>query len=378
MASRGAQRFVAFERGGRALPFEAFDLALNRPDIVAARLGASADVVAAYENAYKRRVERAGGVLDVKTDLDALPTLRLVDTPPQVSNDDKLAFRISASASGSPLARSRVVVNGVPEPDVLVDGAATDERALRVKLGRGKHEVVVRVEDARGRRSLPRSFEVVRPEDKVKAPRDLYLLAIGVSDYADDELDLQYAAKDAADLVKAFPSGNRKFGKVKTKLLTDREVTREGLKAAARHLEGAGVDDVVVVFVASHGFLDDNDRSFFGTSDIDPNAPSGRGLPYDELQALFSQTRARRRLVLLDTCHSGEVDLRRAGASRIVLAVPVGATSSLEVLGAAADDVVCVMPLDNLRSVGEHYDDFTQVENGEVLRLLEIARRRAA
>ena len=63
--------------------------------------------------------------------------------------------------------------------------------------------------------------------------------------------------------------------------------------------------------------------------------------------------------------------LRGRGAARIVVAVPVGSRESIAMLGAEADEVVCVTTPRELLGVGRWYDDFSPVSDEEVLRLLE-------
>ena len=67
---------------------------------------------------------------------------------------------------------------------------------------------------------------------------------------------------------------------------------------------------------------------------------------------------------------------RAHGAARIVLAVPVAAPESVVALGAVADDIICVEEPTWLQSVGQWYDDFTQVDDDTVIDLLDRARRR--
>lgn len=67
--------------------------------------------------------------------------------------------------------------------------------------------------------------------------------------------------------------------------------------------------------------------------------------------------------------------VRAGGASRVVLAAPVGAADSLEVLGRVADEVVCLLVPEPFRAVGHWYDDFAPVSENEVVRLLEEARQ---
>jgi len=67
---------------------------------------------------------------------------------------------------------------------------------------------------------------------------------------------------------------------------------------------------------------------------------------------------------------------RAHGAARVVLAVPVAAPDSVNALSEDADEIVCVQQPKWLRSVGEWYDDFTQVEDQTVVDLLAQAHRR--
>lgn len=61
---------------------------------------------------------------------------------------------------------------------------------------------------------------------------------------------------------------------------------------------------------------------------------------------------------------------RAAGAAAVIAAAPVGATDTIRRLAQEADEVVVDQPLRTLRAVGQWYDDFTQVTDAEVLRLL--------
>lgn len=63
--------------------------------------------------------------------------------------------------------------------------------------------------------------------------------------------------------------------------------------------------------------------------------------------------------------------VRAAGAARVVVAVPVGAADSLQLIAAEADAVVCPLVPDELYGVGRWYRDFAPTSDEEVLTLLE-------
>ncbi|HUG63359.1 MAG TPA: phosphoribosyltransferase [Methylomirabilota bacterium] len=67
--------------------------------------------------------------------------------------------------------------------------------------------------------------------------------------------------------------------------------------------------------------------------------------------------------------------VRKTGAERIVLAVPVGAPDAIDSLRAIADVVVCLHAPAYFRAVGNHYLTFDQTSDEEVVALLEAARR---
>jgi putative phosphoribosyl transferase len=62
--------------------------------------------------------------------------------------------------------------------------------------------------------------------------------------------------------------------------------------------------------------------------------------------------------------------MRKLGARRVIVAVPIGSPEILSRLRAHADECVCVVAHFPLRSVGEWYDDFTQTSDEEVLSLV--------
>lgn len=74
------------------------------------------------------------------------------------------------------------------------------------------------------------------------------------------------------------------------------------------------------------------------------------------------------------TVQAALLSLRAARASPIVLAVPVAATQSLDELRPLVDEIVCVLPTPDLYAIGAWYEDFRQVSDEEVSRLLERAR----
>jgi putative phosphoribosyl transferase len=101
-----------------------------------------------------------------------------------------------------------------------------------------------------------------------------------------------------------------------------------------------------------------------------------RGLPPLEL--------AGRTAVLVDdgvatgwTCAAAASFTRRAGAARVVVAVPVGPPGLAERLSPLVDEVVVLVTPDPYLNVGQVYERFPQVDDEEVLRCLRAGRAAA-
>lgn len=62
--------------------------------------------------------------------------------------------------------------------------------------------------------------------------------------------------------------------------------------------------------------------------------------------------------------------LRREGAARIVVAIPVAPPDAVELLEGAADEVVCLEVPSSFMAIGEFYGDFSQVSDEEAVAIL--------
>jgi putative phosphoribosyl transferase len=101
----------------------------------------------------------------------------------------------------------------------------------------------------------------------------------------------------------------------------------------------------------------------------------GEGRPYPDLDG--------RTAILVDdglatgvTARAALLALRRLAPRRLVLAVPVCAPQTANLLRPETDDLICLLDPPDLEAIGLWYRNFDQVPDGEVVRLLEEARRR--
>jgi uncharacterized caspase-like protein len=177
---------------------------------------------------------------------------------------------------------------------------------INLELCSGPNNIVVSVFNSKGAESTRESFDIICEREGLKP--NLYVLAIGVSEYTDPSHNLKFAAKDAGDFVNALKGGNGRFGNVKTKLILNKDAVLGNISGLRSFFADSKPDDQVIVYFSGHGLLDEKLDYYLALTDVDFNTPSIHGLPYDLLESLIDSVPARNRLVFIDACHSGEVD----------------------------------------------------------------------
>jgi WD40 repeat protein len=312
-ASRTGIREVAFRVKNQVYPFEQFDLRFNRPDIVLERLGGvSQDVISTYRAAYGRRLSKMGLTASM-LGLDLhLPQVAFAEPAPVTTGSSSLPLRVRSTDDKYALDRINVFVNDVPvfgTAGLPVAGSDPhrDERAIEVPLIPGRNKIQVSVLNKQGAESLKQTTYTTSTADR--GASDVYIVAIGVSEYQNHAYNLRFAAKDASDLVETYrATNNGSRGQVHVLDLTNDKATRGRIQAAKAWLKQARPNDLVVVFAAGHGMTDTRQNYFFGTYDIDPVRPELNGLPYEEFEALLDGIASLQKVLLIDTCFSGEIE----------------------------------------------------------------------
>jgi uncharacterized caspase-like protein len=133
----------------------------------------------------------------------------------------------------------------------------------------------------------------------------LYYLAAGVSEHSRPELTLKYPAADVAGVGEVLMrQRGRVFGEVKTRILSNREASREAITSASKDFfAGAELGDVAVIFVAGHGMTTDDKGYYFVAHDTDPEQLPATGVSWSFFDGLLNELKCNR-LLLADTCHS--------------------------------------------------------------------------
>lgn len=136
---------------------------------------------------------------------------------------------------------------------------------------------------------------------------NLYVLAIGISEYQDPAVNLTYAHTDAESLTDKFQEMQGVlFNNVYTRKVLNREATLVNIKTAINWLEREATQhDVIVMFVSSHGALDHKGNLYILPTDFNAYNLFATALNIRDLTEGINGVPCKK-LVFLDACHSGQ------------------------------------------------------------------------
>lgn len=341
MATRKAASFINFQSGGKIYNFNEFDLRFNRPDIVLERIGlASPDFIAYYRGAYSKRLEKLGiKEEELTTDFHQPEINILANKLSPSTTQPSLKFSVEAFDSKYKLNRLNVYINDIPiwgvNGRVIEDSASSKiKKQIEVALSPGSNKIEVSVINKNGVESKRDGLEVYYQAPARKS--SLYIIAIGVSNYQDNSKALKYANKDANDFIEQFKSKSSNYAQIVSISIPENQITRSAILKLKDRLLQTEVDDKVFILLSGHGLLDPVDkRWYYATHDINFSKPAENGLAYDEIESLLDGIPARNKLLLLDACHSGELDTSPVTGPAIAVARrgsagkgPIAATAS--------------------------------------------------
>lgn len=326
---------------------------LYRPDIISKVLS-TLDCDEA-----QRLADEESGRLAQATDIKEMlpPNLTLqasADKSKIASNTVTLRFSANAPKD-APVAEYFARINGKPADIGRVHNLAAVNaegrpiQEISVKLPAEDSEILLFARNRNGASdpltTQARGSGQHKPNLLVQTARPrLFMLAVGVSDYASETLRLGFAAKDANDLANRMQGQkDRLYSDVEVRSLTDRQVTRTNLMNSLKWLEGKVTEnDIGIVFLAGHGLSDMRGSYYYLASDANEKNYRETGLSFIDIRNTLAKLKGRA-LFMVDTCNSGDVlgrkglDLKHVGhdlSSRengvVVMAASTGSQGAQE------------------------------------------------
>ncbi len=312
-ATRSLFDYLFFEDDRTIFRPEQYDLKYNRPDIVLDRLGYSDSLtVQSYTKVYRKRLKKMGFTeIDLEKKF-SLPEIEIINKSdlPSVTETKEMILRISTEDNNYTIDKLNVWINDTPIFGTQgIDVSSLDSKSLQkditLELARGNNKIQVSSLNSKGIESLKRTVFMECTEGKIKP--DLYFISIGLSSHKDKSFDLNYATKDAKDILAQFEESEN-FNSIYSKLILDKDVTIKNIKSIGNFLKTSDIDDIVIVFYAGHGVLDNNLNYYLASHNMNFDKPAKKGIPFDFLESQLNDISPLKKIMFIDACHSGELD----------------------------------------------------------------------
>ncbi len=286
-----SDRLVAFENG-KELPFEYFDLKYNRPDILLKGLGGQvAEEAKIYEIAVNKRIRRMENKIPFYR-LNSIPGIHYtIPELPLYTDQNEMILDLKAGNKH----RTAVWVNGVKEQT-----SYTSKYPLQLSYGLNK--INWHLQNEAGDTTYHAQTNYIY--NSSSSTEQWYFFGAAIDHYSDPGINLHYARKDIRDLSDSLKSYAKN---VIIDTLMDEKATGSNLLSWKNNLSRASVNDIVILSLSGHGFLDAKKDFHFAapTSTFDSFQT---GISYDSLVGILDASPARRKILFLDACHSGLLD----------------------------------------------------------------------
>ena len=293
------------------ISFDQLDVKYNRPDLVLKKLDPSnTALISSYYNAWQKRLKKLGMDSNRLNAHFTLPQLEIQDRD-QVKFEqagDEIVLKFRGSDSVESLQQFNVWVNESPlfgTAGLRISGKRMEfDTSISIRLSPGMNYIEASVSNAAGGESYKQPLELncLKPV----AGSRVYFLGFGVDTYDDPKYNLLYSINDIRGMAAALRD------KIGDQLVVDtffnEKFTVSTLNSLKKKLQSRDINDKVIVAYSGHGLLSRDFDYYLSTSSTHFEEPEKGGIAYEKLEELFDRIPPRQKLLLIDACHSGEVD----------------------------------------------------------------------
>lgn len=278
----------------------------------------SPTLMAAKISGKKTRFAPEQNVRDVSEGFDLPPSVKILRPGDNTrTKDDSVSIFIEAKDEGGGVDEIRLFHNKkaidaekiIRKEEVSKDGKKILRIEYQIPLMYGENNFrAVGFSDERIE-SNPSEVAVVCELQELQKKPNLHVFAVGISEYRNPELNLNYGVVDATGVLEYFKTSySALFKNFESYILFNREATRTGIMEALEALKDIPKEDTLVIYFAGHGEAI-GDTWYFVPHDLEridrEEMYSKKGISSDFLKEMITRLGASKVFVLMDSCKSG-------------------------------------------------------------------------
>jgi len=297
----------------KIITFEQLDVKYNRPDKVLEAIGnTDTALIKSYRKAWEKRIKKLGIDTTAFRDGYSVPEADIVnrDSIDYEQKTGTLRLHIKGIDSTYKLDRFNIWVNETPlygQRGIRIRKKNSNilDTTIIIFLSQGENRIETSITNVNETESY-RMPLYVNYTPAVRQKESVRFIGIGIDQFKESQHNLQYSSKDIRDL--ALKLKEKYKDNITIDTLFNENVTTEKVKALKEKLQQTSVNDKVILSYSGHGLLSRDYDYYLSTYSVNFNKPEENGMPYDEIESLLDSIPARKKLMLIDACHSGEVD----------------------------------------------------------------------
>ena len=237
-----------------------------------------------------------------------------------VTSKDTALVKVKVKDNGGGVGDIYIYVNEVlvSTDTMAIDAVSKGEYSVfsfNIGLSEGDNRIkVIAYNKTNTMSSVPDNTSITT-NYKFDAP-SLYVLAVGIDTYENDELNLKYAVADMEMFTKNIEELSEPlFKSIKMiPLGKPQDTTKEAISKAFKRLAiDVKAGDYFIFYQSSHGYMasfgNGDSKFYLITSNVifvDPQNLNEHAISQDELVTLIGNVPAQNKIMFLDTCQSGE------------------------------------------------------------------------
>ena len=328
----GARNYIHFVSGKKTFSVDQFFNDFYRPDLLPKM----------FQN---RGADDSKGIQG-RIDSSPPPVVKIAVLPlPQ----NRAEVHIRVQDTGSGVNNLRLMHNGKTialDPSLLKYPSGKGEQStckFELDLIGGNNTFTAIASNRENVESDPRSVEIFT--ESVIKHSTCHILAVGINEYKNTKLNLNYAKPDAVSFSKIMDEQSSSlFKSIKVHTLFDHDATKDGILKKLDELSNEiHPEDVFVFYYAGHGSMVDNRFFFIPTENL--RLYDQGGLRKDAIEASVVQEKLRnikalKQLIIMDACQSGgSVELLATrGANEEKAIAQLSRSTGIHVLASAGSE----------------------------------------
>lgn len=189
------------------------------------------------------------------------------------------------------------------------------KREYTIQLVNGENIIKATAFNHQRTESIPAEIKVLYKGEEKKS--SLYVLAIGINEYKNSNLNLNYAIPDAEALVKYLNYGSAQiFKDIHVHFIKNSEATKAAIISEIEKIKNeASAEDVFVFYYAGHGVMGDEIEGIKADYYLVPHDVTQlygneevlveKAISSNEIMKYSTEIKAQKQLLIMDACQSG-------------------------------------------------------------------------